>query len=66
MESPFDLTEEEAEKIREAKREYHRGYYARNKERIQEKNRKWRAENPDKVRKSNQEYWLKQAGQGGR
>lgn len=51
----------EEEKIKEAKREYHRNYYRKNREKIKDQQKKWRAENPDKVIATNNRYWSKKA-----
>ncbi len=43
------------------KREYHRQYQKKNKEKLNDYVRKWRSENPDKVRQYNQSYWERKA-----
>lgn len=45
----------------EARRAYQREHYRRNRKKINEKQRQWRAANPEKVRQYNQNYWLKKA-----
>lgn len=53
-----ELTEEE---IRQAQREYNRDYYHKNRKHIRQQQRKWRAENPDRVREYNKKFFAKQA-----
>lgn len=52
--SPNTVTEEE---IKEEKRQYYRDYYRENRKQIRENQKKWRAENPDKVAAKNARYW---------
>lgn len=49
------MTQEAAE----ARRIYQREYRRRNRERVNEQRREWRACNPDKVRRYNEKYWKK-------
>ncbi len=49
------------EKIKEARREYYRNYYKKNKDKIKEYQNNWRRENPDKVKEYNRQYWIKKA-----
>lgn len=45
------------------RREAFRKYYEKNKEKVLDKNKKWRKENPDKVAVINERYHLKQTGE---
>lgn len=45
----------------EAKREYHRRYREKNRERIREVRRKWVAENPEAVQKHYDKFYKKMA-----
>lgn len=45
----------------EAKKVYNREYRKRNRERINQKQREWRARNPDLVRAQQERYWQKKA-----
>lgn len=45
----------------EAKREYHRNYYRKNKKKLNAKAKQWREENPEKAAESNRRYWMKKA-----
>lgn len=49
------------DKAKEAKRQYYREYYKKNREKIRERQREWRKENPDKVKKYNENYWKRKA-----
>ena len=49
------------EKALEKKREYARQYRERNREKINAKNREWRALHPDRVKEYARRYWEKQA-----
>lgn len=49
----------------EARRDYKRRYRIRNREKINRQQRKWRANNPDKVQQYNREYWERKAGEIG-
>ncbi|MET3684480.1 hypothetical protein ABID56_002617 [Alkalibacillus flavidus] len=51
------------EEAKRAQREYMKQYRKRNREKVNELNRKWRQENPDKVREYNQRYWERKAKQ---
>lgn len=53
------MTEEEL--IAEAKRQYHRDYYKKNKKKLREYNRQYRKDNPEKIREINKNYWLRKA-----
>ncbi len=46
----------------EERRRYQREYRHRNRDRINSQRKKWRAENRDKVREYNREYWERKAG----
>lgn len=46
---------------REKKRQYYQEYYRKNRKKINEQKREWRAANPDKVRQYNENYWLRKA-----
>lgn len=56
-------TPEEEKKILEAKREYYRNYYRKNRKKLREYQQQWRNKNPEKVAQSNQNFWLQQAQQ---
>ncbi len=43
------------------KREYHQQYRKKNRERLNEYKRRWRAEHPEKTRQYNQSYWERKA-----
>ena len=45
----------------EAKKAYDREYRKRNRQRINQQQREWRARNPDMVRAQNERYWQKRA-----
>lgn len=60
MKSEVELTSAE-EKIRDAQRLYNRDYYRRNRKRILERNKKWRQDNPEKVKEANHNYWQRRA-----
>lgn len=60
MTNQNELTAEEQAAL-EAKREYHRNYYKKNKKKYNENAKRWRKDNPDKVAAANQRYWLKKA-----
>lgn len=45
----------------EAKKAYDREYRKRNRQRINQQQREWRARNPDMVRAQNERYWQKKA-----
>lgn len=45
----------------EAKKAYDREYRKRNRQRINQQQRKWRARNPDLVKAQNERYWEKKA-----
>lgn len=45
----------------EKQRMYHREYYRKNRKSINARQQEWRAENPDKVKQYNRNYWLKRA-----
>lgn len=47
------------ELILEAKREYHRNYYRKNKPKLKAKSKRWREENPEKAAEANRRYWEK-------
>lgn len=51
----------EEELIRDAKRAYHREYRKKNRKRILEQQKQWRADNPDKVAAINHRYWVNKA-----
>lgn len=53
------LTQEAAE----AKREYMREYYRKNKKKLLEQRKEWARNNKDKVAAANQRYWEKRAKQ---
>lgn len=55
-----EMTPEE-KVILEAKREYHRDYYRRNRKERLAKHKEWRENNPDKVKAANERYWLKRS-----
>lgn len=46
-----------------AKREYERQYREKNREKLREYQAKWRAENPDKIKKNKEAYWERKAQQ---
>lgn len=46
---------------RAARNEYLKEYRARNRERIREYQRRWAQDNPDKIRKYQEDYWLRKA-----
>ena len=50
------------EKVRQARAEYQREYYKKNKRRLREYQNKWRKDNPERVKQYNTNYWLKQSG----
>ena len=56
------LSKQEEEKVLAEKKAYHRKYYQKNKKRLNEKQRQWRKENPDKVKLANERHWRKKAG----
>lgn len=45
----------------EAKREYHRNYYQKNRKKLNAKAKAWREANPEKAAESNRRYWEKKA-----
>lgn len=45
----------------EAKKAYDREYRKRNRQRINQQQREWRARNPDMVRAQNERYWQRKA-----
>lgn len=45
----------------EARRNYQRKYIARNRERVNNQRKNWRAENRDKIQQYNREYWERKA-----
>ena len=49
------------EKVRQARAEYQREYYKKNKRRLREYQNKWRKDNPERVKQYNTNYWLKQS-----
>lgn len=49
------------ENAREQRREYMRHYREKNRERINENARRWRAENPEKVRVYIERYWARKS-----
>ena len=51
----------EFELAQEEKRKYQREYYQKNRKKLNEYARQWRAENPDKVAEANRRYWSKRA-----
>lgn len=50
-----------AKAAKEAQREYNQKYYLENKKRLDEKNKKWRKDNPEKVAAANRRYWINKA-----
>lgn len=54
-----DLKEIE-EKIKELKRAYYKKYRDENKDKINKRQREWRANNKDKVKQYAKNFWLKQ------
>lgn len=50
-----------SEQAKEARREYQRNYYGKNKKKILDYQKRWRAENPDKVKQYLDNYWEKKA-----
>ena len=54
------MAEMSAEAV-EAKRSYYREYRRKNREKINARRRKWRADNIDKARQCNERYWEKKA-----
>lgn len=55
----MELSAEQLQQIRQARREYNRQWRAANKERIREYNKQWRRAHPDRLKEYNQRYWLK-------
>lgn len=53
------MTDEEM--IREARNTYYREYRKKNKKKIAEQQKRWREQNPEKVKESNRDYWLRRA-----
>lgn len=44
-----------------AKKIYHQNYQQKNKETLNEYQRQWRAEHPEKIRQYNERYWQRKA-----
>ena len=55
------MTEKEKQKAIEARRQYQRDRYRKNREQIREQQNAWRRDNPEKVKEYNLKYWLKRA-----
>lgn len=47
--------------VKKIQREYNRKYRAENKDKLNEYQREYRAKNKDKVKQYNKNYWLKKA-----
>lgn len=63
MTTKKELTPAEEEKFREAQRLYNKQYYEKNRKTILARKKKWRKENPEKVKESIQKHWLRKAEQ---
>lgn len=57
------MNEEQKKNRNEYMKEYMRGYREKHKFRINEKQRLWRKEHPEKVKEYNLKYWNKQGGE---
>lgn len=55
------MPEKRSLQAQEARRDYKRRYRAKNREKINRKQREWRADNGDKVRRYNRQYWERRA-----
>ena len=57
------MSEKLSLQAQETRRGYKRRYRAKNRERINRQQREWRADNGDKVRQYNTQYWERRARQ---
>lgn len=63
MEKVKKLSAAEREKILAEKRAYKRKYYKENREKILATHKRFREENPEKIKAYQERYWLKKATQ---